>query len=76
MNLPEVKYSIPADILTATITALEFAQSRYEQEAAALIGAARHEQDEVLTSLGRKLGRERLAQADRAAELVNFYLKL
>lgn len=76
MNLPEVKYSIPQDILTATITALEFALSRYEQEAAALIGAARHEQDDVLTSLSRKLGRERLEQADQAAKLVSFYLNL
>lgn len=76
MNLPEVKYSIPADIMTATIAALEFAQSRYEQEAATLIGAARHEQDEVLVNLSRKLGRERLEQADQAAKLVNFYLNL
>ncbi len=81
MNLPDVKYAIPDEILADTIKTLEFAQSRYEQEAAALIGAAligaaRHEQDEVLTSLGRKLGRERLMQSDRAAELVAFYLNL
>ena len=76
MKLPDVKYAIPDTILTDTITTLEFALSRYEQEATALIGAARHEQDEVLTSLGRKLGRERLMQSDRTAELLDFYLNL
>lgn len=76
MNLPDVKYAIPADTLTATISALEFARDRYEQEASALIGAARHEQDEVLVRLSRKLGRERLEQADRTGDLVDFFLHL
>lgn len=76
MDLPDVKYAIPAETLTATISALEFAMIRYEQEAAALLDTARHEQDETLAKLGRKLGRKRLEQADRTANLVDFYLHL
>lgn len=69
-----MKIEITQDQLDDTIKALEFAQTRYEQEAAALIGAARHEQDETLVRLSRKLGRERLEQSDRASALVDFYL--
>lgn len=76
MKLPDVKYPIPAKTLTDTVTALEFAQTRYEQEAAALISTSQHEQDETLVKLSRKLGRERLAQAERTSELVDFYLSL
>lgn len=71
-----MKIELSQEQLDGTIAALEFAQDRYEQEAAALIGAARHEQDETLVRLSRKLGRERLEQADRTAILVDFYLHL
>lgn len=76
MKLPNVKYAIPQEILNDTIAALEFVQERYEQEATALISAALYEQDETLVRLSRKLGCQRLEMADRAAELVDFYLSL
>lgn len=69
-----MKIEISQEQLDDTITALEFAVVRYEQEAAALLDTARHEQDEVLVRLSRKLGRKRLEQADRTANLVDFYL--
>lgn len=60
--------------LDAVIEALEFAQARCEQEAAALIGAAGREQDETIVRLGRRLGRERMEQAVQAAALADFFL--
>ena len=71
-----MKIELTQDQLNATIKVLEFAQGRYEQEAAALIGAAQHEQDETLVRLSRELGREHLEQADQASNLVEFYLSL
>ncbi len=76
MDLSDVKYAIPDETIGATITALEFARSRYVQEATDLIRAARYERDEELVKLSRKLGRERLEQADATAALVEFYLHL
>ena len=67
-----MKIELTQDQLNATIKVLEFAQGRYEQEAAALIGAAQHEQDETLV----RLSREHLEQADQASNLVDFYLSL
>lgn len=71
-----MKIELSQEQLDATISALEFAMVRYEQEAAALIDTARHEQDEVLVRLSRKLGRTRLEQADAVTALVDYYLHL
>lgn len=71
-----MKIELTQEQLDATIAALEFAETRYEQEAAALISAARHEQDEVLCRLSWKLGRKRLEQSDRVGELVDFFQHL
>ncbi len=64
---------ITQEQLDAVIEALEFAQVRCEQEAAALIGAAGREQDETIVRLGRRLGRERMEQAVQAAALADFF---
>ena len=80
MKMPDVKYAIPAETLTSTISALEFARDRYEQDAAALFGAAlvaaKTEQGEAFVKLSLKLGQENLEQADKTANLVDFYLSL
>ena len=71
-----MKIELTQDQLDGTIKALEFAQARCEQEAAALIGAAQHEKDEPLVRLSRKLGQERLNQANHISKLLDFYLYL
>lgn len=76
MSLPDVKYALSDDTISSTITALEFARSRYEREAAVLISATQRSQDEKLVRLSWKLGRERLEQANVTAALVDFYLNL
>lgn len=76
MELNDVKYALSDETIGATITALEFARSRYVQEATALLKSARDEQDVELVKLSRKLGKERLEKADATAALVDFYLHL
>ena len=75
MKLPDVKYAIPAETLNATIKVLEFAQTRSEQEAASLFYAAcsadEHDHEKIW-----RLGLERMELAEKAAELVDFYLHL
>ncbi len=71
-----MKIELTQDQLDATISALEFAMVRYEQEAAALLDTARHGQDEAFVKLSRKLGQTRLKQADAVTALVDFYLHL
>lgn len=68
MNLPEVKYSIPSELLTATIEAMRDYSRLLEAEAAAL---ARLESPEAA-----KLARERLRDAEVAKKLFEFYLNL
>lgn len=66
MKLPDVKYAIPDQILDDTVEALQAVETRFEQEAAALLRV----------DAGRELAEKRLAQAKKATELVDFYLGL
>lgn len=68
MNLPEVKYSIPSDILTSTIEAMRDYSRLLEAEAAAL---ARLESPDA-----EKHAQERLEDAEVARKLFEFYLNL
>lgn len=71
-----MKIELTQEQLDATIKALEFAQDRSEQEAAALFFASRkteHERDrETVWNLGLK----RMELAHQTAALVDFYLHL
>lgn len=61
-----MKIELSQDRLDATIAALEAAQIRFEQEAAALLRV----------TAGHELAEIRLKQAKDAAALVDFYLNL
>lgn len=75
-----MKIEITQDQLDATIKALEFAQTRYEQDAVAIFGAmlsaVEQEPDETRVKQSQKLGWEWLDMADRTSELVDFFLHL
>lgn len=68
MNLPDVKYSIPADILTATIETMRDYSRLLEAEAAALA--------KLKSPEAEKLTQERLDDAEVAKKLFEFYLNL
>lgn len=78
MKMPGAKYVIPAETLTSTITALEFAQNRYEQDALTLLAASfrTSERDTACSASCQTLGLERMARAVETARLVDFYLQL
>ncbi len=59
-----MKIELTQEQLDDTISILEFAQSRLEQEASALLNVR----------AGRDLAVTRLGQAKKAADLVDFYL--
>lgn len=61
----EVRYPIPADILTATIESMRELKARYEADACALAGLSGPH--------ARELAQERVEEAEVAAGLYDFY---
>lgn len=68
MNLLEVKYSIPADILIDTVEAMRDYSRLLEAESAALA--------KLKSPEAEKLAQERLEDAEAARKLFEFYLHL
>lgn len=71
-----MKIEITQEQLDATIKALEFAQDRSEQEAAALFFASRKTEHAHDREMVWNLGLERMQLAHQTSTLVNFFLLL